>query len=284
MGAVTDIINFLFLFGIIPLISGVYLGKIEVAVALDIGLLLISTVWCFFILRAPWSLYFAARNARIQLSHEKKVLEESDSSFDGHVAELYKWEVYLFIVSLFSPFVGTGGLYVLKLLADAGEIVFLKDVVRPSTVGLIFLCSCIHPAMKAHSALKLKFVSMAAKLPPGFSDEDFRPRGSTSISNAWKKTPIDSGDSKDQLPALQQTVVALQEQVTSFMEEIERLNKVNKLLAQEVKRLRISENTFQADIADLQNKQTSMTEEFEKKNATIDIRQQKKRSWFCTIL
>jgi len=281
MGAVTDIINFLFLFGIIPLISGVYLGKIEVAVALDIGLLLISTVWCFFILRAPWSLYFSARNARIQLSHEKK---ESDSSFDGHVAELYKWEVYLFIVSLFSPFVGTGGLYVLKLLADAGEIVFLKDVVRPSTVGLIFLCSCIHPAMKAHSALKLKFVSMAAKLPPGFSDEDFRPRSSTSISNAWKKTPIDSGDSKDQLPALQQTVVALQEQVASFIEEVERLNKVNKLLAQEVKRLRISETTFQADIADLQNKQTSMTEEFEKKNATIDIRQQKKRSWFCTIL
>jgi len=226
-------------------------------------------------------IFFSARNARIQLSHEKK---ESDSSFDGHVAELYKWEVYLFIVSLFSPFVGTGGLYVLKLLADAGEIVFLKDVVRPSTVGLIFLCSCIHPAMKAHSALKLKFVSMAAKLPPGFSDEDFRPRSSTSISNAWKKTPIDSGDSKDQLPALQQTVVALQEQVASFIEEVERLNKVNKLLAQEVKRLRISETTFQADIADLQNKQTSMTEEFEKKNATIDIRQQKKRSWFCTIL
>jgi len=282
MGAVTDIINFLFLFGIIPLISGVYLGKIEVSVALDIGLLLVSTVWCFFILRAPWSLYFAARNARIQLSHERKVQEESDSSFDGNVAELYRWEVYLFIVALFSPFVGTGGLYVLKLLADAGEIVFLKDVVRPSTVGLIFLCSCIHPAMKAHSSLKLKFVSMAAKLPPGFSDEDFRPRSSANISRSWK-TSIDSGDSKDQLPTLQNTVVTLQEQMTSFNEEIERLNKVNKLLAQEVKRLRISENTFQTDITELKKQQTSITEEFEKKNLNV-IRQQKKRSWFCTIL
>lgn len=264
MGALTDIINFLFLFGIIPLIGGVYLGKIEVSAALDIGLLLVSTVWCFFILRAPWSLYFAARNARRQLLSEKKITEQVDPHFNENIAELYRWEVYLFIVALCSPFAGAGGLYVLKLLADAGEIVFLKDTIRPSTIGLIFLSSCLHPAMQAHSSLKMKFVTMAVKLPNEYSDNLHFNKSTPHFTS--KVTSLDSSDSKDQVQVLQQTVTALQEQTASFMEEIDRINKINKVLAQEIKKLHTSETLFQTEIKELQKQQTVVSEELEKRN------------------
>jgi len=202
-----------------------------------------------------------------------------DAHFDENIAELYRWEIYLFVVSLFSPFIGCGGLYALKLLADAGDIIFLKDIVRPSTIALIFLSSCFHPAMQAHSSLKLKFVSMAVKLPSEYQEGHFK--GS---AQNWSKSSLDSMDSKDQIQGLQQTVHALQQQMTNFVEEIDRINKINKLLAQEVKKLRNSETTFQADIKEIQKQQTYVSEELERKNNIVETKPQKKRSLFCTIL
>ena len=150
---IPEILCFLAVVTGLALVAGVFIGKVTIAAALDIGMLLAALMWLFFLVKIPWDLYFSARKAR-QDGQESERL--GIQGVQPQIQLLRRLESRLWW--------GAVGAHLVTALAVYVIGVYSQDVVRPA-FGWLFLGSvALRPAWEAYGYLRKRLAELAQQV------------------------------------------------------------------------------------------------------------------------
>ncbi len=132
-------------------IISVSFGRITVAAALDIGMLLACLTWLFFLVKIPWDLYFAARRARVD---GQESLSLGIEGVQSQTQQLAKMERFLLMGALGGHALTAGGIYGLAYLHP--------ELVKPGFTWLFVASAALRPAWEGYSYLRQRVSELAS--------------------------------------------------------------------------------------------------------------------------
>lgn len=134
-------------------VAAVYFGRLTVAMALDIGMLLACLTWLFFLVKIPWDLYFAARRARLDGQESQRLGIEGVQT---QTQQLAKMERFLLGGALGGHVVTAAGVYALAFVHP--------DLVSPGFTWLFVASAGLRPTWEAYGYLRQRVSELASRV------------------------------------------------------------------------------------------------------------------------
>lgn len=134
-------------------VLSVYLGRLTVAAALDIGMLLACLTWLFFLVKIPWDLYFATRKARIDGQESQRLGIEGVLP---QTKQLAKMESFLLLGALGGHALTAAGVYALAFVHPS--------LVRPGFSWLFIASAALRPAWEGYGYLRQRVSDLASQV------------------------------------------------------------------------------------------------------------------------
>jgi hypothetical protein len=148
-----EILMFFATVGGLAVIVGVYLGRLSMAAAMDIGMLLASLTWLFLLVKIPWDLYFAARRARLDGQESQRL---GIQHVDTQIQQLTRLERSLLWGALAAHILTALAIYVIGL--------YSPELVRPG-FSWLFICSAgLRPAWEGYGYLRHRLSELASQV------------------------------------------------------------------------------------------------------------------------
>ena len=132
-------------------VAAVYFGRLTVAMALDIGMLLACLTWLFFLVKIPWDLYFAARRARVDGQESARL---GIQGVQTQTQQLAKMEKFLLGGALGGHVLTAAGVYALAFVHP--------DLVSPGFTWLFVASAGLRPAWEAYGYLRQRVSELAS--------------------------------------------------------------------------------------------------------------------------
>lgn len=134
-------------------VLAVYTERLTVGAALDIGMLLTCLVWLFFLVKIPWDLYFATRQARID-GQESLRLGMKDVT--SQTQQLVRMEGLLLGGALGGHAFTALGIYVLSG--------FRPDLIGTEFSWLFVASAALRPAWEGYGYLRQRVRDLASQV------------------------------------------------------------------------------------------------------------------------
>lgn len=134
-------------------ILAIYTERLSLAAAMDIGLLLASLTWLFFLVKIPWDLYFTARKARSDGQESQRLGIEG---VEGKTRLLRTMERFLLIGALGGHALTAVGVYALGS--------FRPDLVSREFGWLFVASAALRPAWEGYGYLRQRVRELASEV------------------------------------------------------------------------------------------------------------------------
>ena len=150
---IPELVVFFATIGGFAVICGVYLGRLSLAAALDIGMLLATLTWLFLLVKIPWDLYFAARKARVDGQESQR---RGIQGVQAQTQQLAQWEGRLLVGALAAHILTALGIYAI------GN--YSPELVRPGFGWLFVASAALRPAWEGYAYLRSRLVELASQV------------------------------------------------------------------------------------------------------------------------
>lgn len=131
-------------------VAAVFMGSLTVAVALDLGMLLASLTWLFFLVKIPWDLYFQARQARLDGQESQRL---GLAGVETPTRQLRQMERFLLGGALAGHGLTAAAVYLLSW--------WRPELVRPDFSILFVGSVAFRPAWEAYGYLRHRLQELA---------------------------------------------------------------------------------------------------------------------------
>lgn len=150
---IPEVVVFLASLAGLATVAAVYFGRLTVAMALDVGMLLACLTWLFFLVKIPWDLYFAARRARLDGQESQRLGIER---VQAQTQQLATMERFLLGGALGGHVVTAAGVYALAFVHP--------DLVSPGFTWLFVASAGLRPAWEAYVYLRRRIGELASQV------------------------------------------------------------------------------------------------------------------------
>ena len=134
-------------------VSAVYMDRLALSAALDVGMVLASLVWLFFLVKVPWDLYFATRKARVDGQESQRLGIEG---VEAKTRQLASMEGYLLMGALGGHLLTASGIYIL------GH--FRPELVGQEFSWLFIASAALRPAWEGYGYLRQRVRELASEV------------------------------------------------------------------------------------------------------------------------